>query len=157
MTPAALSGAANLLDFIGKTETGRTGTEAYRTIFGQRENTLPKPVTEFTIDELLAAQLRWGKNWGSSAAGKFQIIRKTLVGLVKKLDLSGSAKFSARTQDMLGLQLLMGRDFARFAEGKIGMEAFALVDRKAWGTTAGRSGIWISPIPYGRSRRARKP
>ena len=132
MTPAALSGAAILLDLIGKTETGRTGTDAYRTIFGHKEDTLPKPVTEFTIDELLAAQLRWGKNWGSSAAGKYQIIRKTLVGLVKKLGLSGSAKFGAKTQDMLGLQLLLGRDYERFTEGRIGMEAFALEMAKEW-------------------------
>lgn len=132
MHPNALRGAEILLDFLGHTETGRTGTDAYRTIYGHREGTLPKPVTDFTIDELLAAQLRWGKNWGSSAAGKFQIIRKTLAGLVKRLGLSGSTKFSAKTQDMLGLQLLLGRDYERFADGRIGVEAFALELAKEW-------------------------
>ena len=132
MTPNALRGAEILLDFLGRTETGRTGTEAYRTIYGHKESSLPKPVTEFTIDELLSAQARWGKNWGSSAAGKFQIIRKTLQGLVKQLGLSGSAKFGTKTQDMLGLQLLLGRDYERFADGRIGVEAFALELAKEW-------------------------
>jgi muramidase (phage lysozyme) len=132
MTPAALSGAAILLDFIGRVETGRTGTDAYRTIFGHKESTLSKPVTEFTLDELLAAQTRWGKNWGSSAAGKYQIIRKTLAGLVKSLGLSGSTKFGAKTQDMLGLQLLKGRGYEKFATGRMSLDAFALELAKEW-------------------------
>lgn len=132
MTPAALRGAEILLDFIGGVETGRTGADAYRTVYGHKEGTLPKPLTDFTIDELLASQLRWGKNWGSSAAGKFQIIRKTLQGLVKKLDLSGSSKFGQKTQDMLGMQLLLARGYEKFAEGRMSLEAFALELAKEW-------------------------
>jgi muramidase (phage lysozyme) len=132
MDANALRGAEALLDFIGKVETGRTGIDAYRTIYGHKENTLPKPVTEFTLDELTAAQLRWGKNWGSSAAGKFQILRKTLLGLMATLKLSGDAKFSKKTQDMLGTQLLLGRGFARFASGSMTLEAFAIELAKEW-------------------------
>lgn len=132
MTPNALRGAEILLDFIGKIETGRTGLEAYRTIYGHKESTLPRPLTDFTIDELLAAQVRWGKNWGSSAAGKFQIIRKTLQGLVKQLGLPGDTKFGKNTQDMLGLHLLKGRGYENFAAGRTSLELFALSLAKEW-------------------------
>ena len=50
------AGATILLDFIGETETGRTGNDAYRTIYRHKQATLPKPVTDVTLDELLAAQ-----------------------------------------------------------------------------------------------------
>lgn len=132
MNPNALRAAETLLDFIGKTETGRTGIEAYNTIYGHREGKLTKPLTEFTLDELLAAQRTWGKNWGSSAAGKFQIIRKTLAGLMTQLGLPGSTKFSVKTQDMLGCQLLKGRGYEQFAEGKLSLKAFALNLAKEW-------------------------
>jgi len=132
MNPNALRAAETLLDFIGKTETGRTGIEAYSTIYGHKEGKLSKPLTDFTLDELLAAQRTWGKNWGSSAAGKFQIIRKTLVGLIAQLGLAGSAKFSIKTQDMLGYQLLKGRGFEQFVDGKLSLKAFALNLSREW-------------------------
>lgn len=132
MNPNALRGAEKLLDFIGKIETGRSGLDAYTTVYGHREGKLPKPITDMTIDELLAAQLRWGKNWGSSAAGKFQIIRKTLQGLARNLSLSGDTKFSKNTQDMLGLQLLKGRGYEKFVAGDLTVEAFALALAKEW-------------------------
>lgn len=132
MTPNALRAAEILLDFIGKTETGRTGIEAYTTIYGHREGKLGKPLTDFTLDELLAAQRTWGKNWGSSAAGKFQIIRKTLVGLMGQLGLAGSEKFSIKTQDMLGYQLLKGRGYEQFIAGTLSLKGFALNLSKEW-------------------------
>lgn len=132
MNPNALRAAETLLDFIGKTESGRTGIDAYNTVYGHKEGKIGKPLIEFTIDELLAAQRTWGKNWGSSAAGKFQIIRKTLAGLVAQLGLAGSTKFSVKTQDMLGYQLLKGRGFEDFASGRLPLKAFALNLSKEW-------------------------
>jgi muramidase (phage lysozyme) len=132
MNPNAMRAAELLLDFIGKTETGREGIEAYNTVYGHKEGKLGKALTDFTIDELLAAQRTWGKNWGSSAAGKFQIIRKTLAGLVAQTGLAGTAKFSKNTQDMLGYQLLKGRGFEQFAAGTLPLKDFALNLSKEW-------------------------
>lgn len=127
--PAA---ATILLDFIGETETGRTGSEAYRTIYRHKQGTLPKPVTDFTLDELLAAQLKWGKNWGSSAAGKYQIIRATLKGLVAELGLPGSTKFTPAVQDAMGFALLKRRGWDKFAAGKLSLKGFGNELAKEW-------------------------
>lgn len=124
--------AKPLLAFLSKTETGKTGDEAYRTIYGHRESRLTKPVTEFTLDELLAAQKTWGKNWGSSAAGAYQIIRKTLVGLMKELELPGSTRFTPTVQDSMGYHLLKRRGFERFVAGKLPLKDFGLELAKEW-------------------------
>jgi len=126
------NGAAILLDFIGETETGRTGPEAYRTIYRHKQGTLPKPVTEFTLDELLAAQLKWGKNWGSSAAGKYQIIRATLKGLVAELGLPGSTKFTPAIQDAMGFALLKRRGWDKFASGQLSLKGYGNELAKEW-------------------------
>jgi len=126
------NGAAILLDFIGETETRRTGIEAYRTIYRHKQGTLPKPVTDFTLDELLAAQLKWGKNWGSSAAGKYQIIRATLKGLVAELGLPGSTKFTPAIQDAMGFALLKRRGWDRFASGQLSLKGYGNELAKEW-------------------------
>lgn len=43
-----------------------------------------------TVDEVIAAQRGWSKNHGSSAAGGYQFMRDTLIGLKKELGLRGS-------------------------------------------------------------------
>lgn len=126
------SGAAKLLDFIGKAETARDGLAAYRTIIGHREDQIPKPIIDMTVDELIAAQLGWGKRWKSSAAGKYQIIRKTLVGLKAALKLTGKEKFTPELQDRLALELLRQRGFDKAVDGKLGQDAFALAIAKEW-------------------------
>lgn len=126
------AGATILLDFIGETETGRTGNDAYRTIYRHKQATLPKPVTDFTLDELLAAQLKWGKNWGSSAAGKYQIIRATLKGLVAELGLPGSTKFTPAVQDTMGFALLRRRGWDKFASGQLSLKGYGNELAKEW-------------------------
>lgn len=126
------SGAAMLLDFIGRAETGETGEDAYRTIFGHKEGKLSKPLTAFTIDELLDAQRLWAKNWRGSAAGKYQIIRKTLLGLVTDMGIKGSQKFTPELQDAMGLYLLRRRGWDKFAAGEVTMRVFAHSLAKEW-------------------------
>lgn len=134
------SSAATLLDFIGKAETGKTGRDAYDVLVFNRQNKLPKPLTEYTIDELLQAQKVWassgwtvnGKRLRGSAAGKYQIIRKTLLGLVQQLGIPGSTKFSPDVQDRLGFQLLTTRGWQAYVSGQITLNAFALSLAKEW-------------------------
>lgn len=124
--------ATILLNFIGETETGRTGNDAYLTIYKHKQSTLSKPLTDFTLDELLAAQRTWGKNWGSSAAGKYQIIRATIKGLVAELGLPGSTKFTPAIQDAMGFALLKRRGWTKFAAGQLSLKGYGNELAKEW-------------------------
>lgn len=132
MNPNVPSGAARLLDHIGRLETGRTDASAYGVIVFFKQDKLPKPLTEYTIDELLLAQKTWAKNWKGSAAGKYQIIRKTLMGLVAQLGIPGSAKFAPDLQDRLGFQLLQNRGWQAFVSRQISTSAYALQLSREW-------------------------
>lgn len=145
-------GAARLLNYIGNLETGRTDASAYEVIVFFQQDKLPKKLTDYTIDELLAAQKLWAKNGWSvkgkklrgSAAGKYQIIRPTLVGLIAKLGIPGSTKFSPDVQDRLGFQLLTNRGWQAFVSRQITVGAYALQLSREWAsipvltTTQGR-------------------
>lgn len=126
------AGAAMLLDFIGRAETGKTGREAYDVIVFYKQDKLPKPLTEYTISELLEAQKTWAKNWRGSAAGKYQIIRKTLQGLVDQMGIPGNAKFTPDLQDRLAYRLLTTRGWQAFTSGQVTLNAFALQLAKEW-------------------------
>lgn len=126
------AGAAKLLDYIGRLETGRSGPDAYEVIVFFKQDKLPKKLTDYTIDELLAAQKTWAKNWRGSAAGKYQIIRKTLQGLVTQLGIHGSAKFSPDLQDRLGFALLTARGWQAFSSGQITPNAYAAQLAREW-------------------------
>src|SRR5690606_22262858 len=95
------AGAAILLDFIRQTEVGRQDRASYDVIYANKQNRLPKPVTSMTIDEVIKAQPGWSKNHGSSAAGGYQFMRATLVGLKEELGLRGSQVLDADLQDRL--------------------------------------------------------
>lgn len=132
MNPNVPPGAAKLLDYIGLLETDRTDASAYEVIVFFKQGKLPKPLTEYTIDELLAAQKTWAKNWKGSAAGKYQIIRKTLLGLVEQLGIPGSTKFTPDVQDRLGFQLLNNRGWQAFVSRQVTVGAYALQLAKEW-------------------------
>lgn len=121
--------AAILLDFIAKLETNRQGPAAYETIIGfrnEKPGTLPKPITEMTLEELLAEQKRWVKNLRapSGAAGRYQIIRPTLLSLVTELGVPLSAKFTPDLQDRLGFALLQRRGWGQFADNTLSLRDF---------------------------------
>lgn len=132
MNPNVPAAAAKLLDYIGRLETGRSDEDAYDVIVFFKQDKLPKKLTEYTIDELLAAQVTWAKNWRGSAAGKYQIIRKTLQGLVSQIGIPGTARFTPDLQDRLGFALLTNRGWQAFASGQVSPGAFALQLSKEW-------------------------
>lgn len=125
-------GAVKLLDFIGRAETGKTGRDAYDIIVFFKQDKLPKPLTEYTLSELLDAQKTWAKNWRGSAAGKYQIIRKTLLGLVAQMGIPGGTHFTPDVQDRFGFQLLTNRGWQAFASKQVTPNAFALQLAKEW-------------------------
>jgi muramidase (phage lysozyme) len=136
--PASISDPATnaLLDFIGQKESNGN----YNILVGGK--TEPN-LTNMTISEVLEYQktmLRRGHE--STAVGKYQIIKKTLLGLVGQ----GYAKltdiFNPQTQDKLALGLLKGVGLNRYLSKKISTEKFA----------DNISGIWASlPFKTGKS------
>lgn len=122
------AGAARLLDFIASLEAPR----GYNTIFGNHDVSLGRPITSMTINDLLAAQSGWGDKWGSSAAGRYQIIRKTLQGLRDKLKLTGNETYSPDLQDRLAFHLLRERGYDQFMAGKMSTLDFATGVSREW-------------------------
>ena len=119
------AGAAILLDFIRKTEVGRTDRASYDVIYGQNQHKLKKQITAMTIGELVDEQVSFTKRFKSSASGGYQFMRKTLQDLSRELRLSGKQMFDPDLQDRLGYHLLKRRGYEEFMSGKITMTEFA--------------------------------
>ena len=119
------AGAAILLDFIRKTEVGRTDRASYDVIYGHNQNKLPKPITSMTIGELVDTQATFTKRFKSSASGGYQFMRKTLQDLSRELRLNGRQVFDPDLQDRLGYHLLKRRGYEEFMAGTISMTEFA--------------------------------
>jgi len=137
MNPNVPRGAAILLDFIANLETNRQGQAAYETIIGYRNEkpgTLPKPITQMTLEELLAEQKRWVKNLKapSGAAGRYQIIRPTLLSLIEEMKVPLDAKFTPDLQDRFGFALLKRRGWDRFASNAFSLRDFGNSLAREW-------------------------
>ncbi|WP_376711357.1 hypothetical protein [Pseudochrobactrum lubricantis] len=119
------AGAAILLDFIRKTEVGRTDRASYNVIYGHNQGKLSKPITSMTIGELVDAQASFSKRFKSSASGGYQFMRKTLQDLSRELRLNGRQTFDPDLQDRLGYHLLKRRGYEEFMAGTISIIEFA--------------------------------
>jgi muramidase (phage lysozyme) len=117
-------GAAILLDYIGKVEVGREGRDGYDVVYGHNQARLRKPLTQMTVDEVIAAGPSWTRAWRSSAAGRYQFMNATLKGLKIELRLRGTQVFDPDLQDRLGHHLLKRRGYAAFMAGQISRTEF---------------------------------
>lgn len=136
-----------LLEFLRRTETGQTDPVVqYNTIIGHKEGKLPKPLTQFTVAELLAAQPTWPRlfNVKSGAAGAYQIINSTLKGLMTAGVVRPSDPFNRTTQDKLGAQLVRERGYERFISGALSLTEFGNNLAKEWASMP-----CLSPIKRG--------
>jgi muramidase (phage lysozyme) len=122
------TGARLLLDFIGDTE----APKGYGTIYANKQSKLAKPLTSMTLGEVIDAQKAWSKNNGSSAAGRYQFMRATLIDLSKALNLSGSLIFNADLQDELAYHLLKRRGYVEYMAGKIDRTEFGKRLAQEW-------------------------
>ena len=126
MTNTVPPSAALLLGFIREAEVGSSDRASYDVIYGHKQNGLTKPLTAMTLAEVVAAQKRWSKMHGSSAAGAYQFMRATLLGLLRDIPwLKEERIFEPALQDRLGLHLLNRRGFASFVSGEIALTEFA--------------------------------
>lgn len=118
--------AKSLLDFIAIPESGGD----YGVVYAHRQGKLPKPLTSMTINEVIADGPRRSNDHsggveGSSAAGRYQFMQKTLAGLKASTGLSSGELMSPDMQDRLGYQLLLQRGYKAFMAGSISLVEFA--------------------------------
>ena len=119
---------------IGQAESDAAG--GYDAVVSNKKT--PKPPTEMTVGEVLQWQreeLADPKNAGRidvTAIGKYQIINKTLKGLVGPAGISMNDKFDAETQDKLYMELLKGAGLNDYMDGTISKEDFAHNISKVW-------------------------
>ncbi|KLK91433.1 hypothetical protein AA309_20275 [Microvirga vignae] len=138
--------AAMLLDFIGSKE----APKGYDTVYANRMDRMPKPLTSMTMKEILD-QGKWRtKTFGSSACGRYQFMDATLRDLAEELDLKAEDKFTSDYQDRLGLYLLRRRGYDRWIKGTLSDAEFMLNLAKEWASF---------PVPFtvkGGSRRVNR-
>ena len=112
---------AQLLTLIASKESGGN----YNAFFGNSNNQTDPKFTEMSIRDVRAWQDAFVASGArSSAVGKYQIIRKTLDGLISKLSLDTSNLFDENMQDRLALQLLVGRQLDKYLSGVISRTKF---------------------------------
>lgn len=119
---------ASLLDTIAKGES----RGSYNAYFGNASNT-EIDFTSMTVGNLLRWQEEYVKSGSpSSAVGKYQIIRPTLVSLVDELKIENGALFDSALQDRMAIALLERRGSLKYVENKISREQFAANLAQEW-------------------------
>lgn len=94
----------------------------YNTMAGGKNK---KQLTSMTINEVLQYQNSRGTNM--KAAGKWQIMPKTLRGLKKSMNLTGEELFTPEMQDRMAFELAMNRKSYRQFANATGNEKLALM------------------------------
>lgn len=100
----------------------------------------PAALTKMTIAQVLAWQDKVvAAGAKSSAAGAYQIIRKTLRSVTASAGVPHSERFDVATQDALAMHLLKGRGFEKFLTGDKDIMAMMVDLAKEWASF---------PVPY---------
>jgi len=120
--------------------------------YGKYDPESDKKLTEMTVEEVLDYQkemvanqkaLDIPANKRSSASGRYQIIKPTLLGLIKNGTLKKTDIFNAETQEKAAANLLKTRGYSKFQKGKITQDEFMDNLSKEWASlptvTTGKS------------------
>ncbi|QDL92558.1 hypothetical protein FDP22_12655 [Paroceanicella profunda] len=92
-----------------------------------------RPITTMTLRDVIAwqvAAVRAGSR--SSAAGKYQIIRRTLEATYPRAGMVPTDLFDVAGQDRLGVQLLRGRGWDAWCAGALSDVSFADALSREW-------------------------
>lgn len=120
---------AALLALIGSIE----APQGYDQVYGGSRIATPRRLTQMTVGEVLQWQDRSvAAGSASSAAGRYQIIRKTLRGLANKGYVRHSDRFDKRTQDRLGVVLMEQRGLRKYQAGRISATQFGQNLSQEW-------------------------
>lgn len=136
-------GISQILDVIGRAE----APSGYDTVYAGSKVRPSRPITSMTVSQVMdwqRASIAAGSV--SSAAGRYQIIYKTLRGLVSSGVLRAGELFNASAQDRAAHALMKGRGLDSYQSGTMSAETFANNLAKEWaglpvvsGSKAGRS------------------
>ena len=99
----------------------------YNAVFGNASGYPGVDITAMTLAEVRAWQDWYVRVKGSksSAAGAYQIIRKTFDGLRAQIAFPASARYGPDVQDRMAMQLLIGRGLTRFLTGRLSADGLA--------------------------------
>ncbi len=116
-----------ILNLIGRVESGNN----YNAVYGVNKT---QNLTVSTIDQVIAWQKRYTTVLGmpSSAAGRYQIIRKTLKGLKEEMGLTGNELFDEKMQDRMAVTLLNRRGWQKFLNGDLSEKQMMINLAKEW-------------------------
>lgn len=123
---------APLLALIRKAETGKTDAAAYNVVYGGIPKRLrPERLSKSTVSDVRAWQATMrAAGMDSTAAGAYQIIYKTLLGLAPR---EGAPKmFDAAGQDWFAAELLKDAGVNEFLAGLKSAHWFAQNVAKIW-------------------------
>lgn len=123
-----------LLDFIADLESNGN----YNAVYGNTRAT--RDLSQYNLNMIDLQQLEHGKRTGSSAFGRYQFIRKTLIGLRNRLGVSGLEKFTDDLQDRLAIALLESRGLRKWANGGMTDDQFMDSLSKEWASLPYRNG-----------------
>jgi muramidase (phage lysozyme) len=118
--------ATKILDLIGRAESGGN----YNILVGGKVN---PDLTSMTIRDVLNFQNSMiAQGHESTAVGKYQIIQKTLQGLLTQGVVSPNETFSPGTQDKLAVALLNQVGWTQFQNGKMSPDQMADSIARIW-------------------------
>lgn len=116
-----------LLNLIGQGEAGNN----YNAVFGNAASKVD--LSKMTLEEIMEQQRKAvAAGSPSSAIGKYQVLRKTLVGAAQEMGLTGKEKFTPKLQDAIAVHLLERRGYSLWREGKLSTSQFARRLSQEW-------------------------
>lgn len=133
-----------MLDLLGRSEgtdkgRGYNETLAYGAFTGG-----PVELVKMTLDQVNALQMRMlshkSNKHNSSAAGRYQIVRRTLISIREKLNLGGGALFDAEMQDRLACYLLGLRGIDKWLAGRLSTDTLLTNLAQEWASLPTPSG-----------------
>lgn len=125
---------SQVLELIGKGESGGD----YNRVYGKAVRI---DLQNMSLNDVVAWQKQYTTNGSpSSAAGKYQIIRKTLEGAMAEMGLKGDEKFDNKMQDRIAMHLLNKRGYSAFMGGRMSDAEFANSIAKEWASLKGANG-----------------
>jgi hypothetical protein len=126
--PRAEPEAARIAHLIGSHE----GPGGYNQRFAEPDGAPRYSLVTMSINDVLAIPGNTVNGVTSTAAGRYQIIRSTMRGLMRQMGLTGEELFDAKMQDRMALQLMENRGLRRWQAGDLSDEDFAANLAKEW-------------------------
>lgn len=123
------SSEQSILDLIGSAE----APQGYGQVHSRIQNLLPKPLEEMTVGEVLAWQGEVARGGAiSTAAGRYQVINKTLEEAVSSAGIALTDRYDKHTQDRVGSYLLRKRGYDDWVAGSLSNDEFINNLAKEW-------------------------